>query len=90
MDARDLHELLGHVVLGEEACTLTQAEQVLLRLEHLCDAFIQLNVFICQGHVNSFGQHLDITDQSFASLLHLFVQDRRLFVGEPDTYECHR
>lgn len=80
MDARDLHELLSHVVLGEEAGALTQAEQILLRLEHLCNAFIQLDVFTCQSHVDSFGKHFDVTDQSFTSVLHLFVQDCRLFV----------
>jgi len=89
VDASNLHELRSHVVLCKEAGALSQTEHVLLRLEHLCDAFVLLDVFICQGHVDSFGEHFDVTDQTFASVLHLLVQDCRLFVREPYTYECH-
>ena len=68
-----MHELLGDVVAYEETCTLTQAEQVLLSLKHLCDGLIHINVLISQGHVDALREEFNVADECLPSLLHLLV-----------------
>ena len=85
VDAGDLHELLGHVVGGEEACALAEAEQVLLVLKYLCNLLIRLQVFIRESHVDALRKQFNITDKSLTSLFHHLVQHCSFLIGEPNS-----
>ena len=84
VDSRNLHELRGHIVVGEVTVPLAQHENVLLSLQHFCYLPVLSYVLFSRSHLDALRQQLDIFYQGFPIGLHLLVQYGRFLVRKPD------
>lgn len=55
VDASYLHEFLSHVACSQVPCAFAKTEQVLLGLEHFSNLFVEVDILVCECHVDTFG-----------------------------------